>query len=245
MAVASNVLELIELGEPGYDQPLSVRAGCRGRGRWRSTATAMHGLRTNGATITKLSANGAGLSPSAGWATGGVSGASALALGYAGNVWVADSGGNDITVLSNNGVPIPGSPYLGGGLDGPYALAIDSTGGAWVANLNGSSLSRFSNSGAAIAGSPFYGGGLNAPIGLALGWAGECVAGELGQQQRVAVPELGTAAVGGGWICERSTVEPFPPGDRPVRKRVGGEPWRQLNFYGNDHADCGGGRLQW
>ena len=122
----------------------------------------------NGPTVSKLSANGAALSPSTGYATGGVSGPVGIALDTSGNIWVADSGGNDVPVLSNTGTQITGSPYTGGGLSGPFAVAIDSTGGAWVANYTGSSLSRLSNAGETISGSPYYGAGMNQPIGLAL-----------------------------------------------------------------------------
>jgi hypothetical protein len=163
----SNVVELTSSGTRATLNPFTA-GGLEGPGPLAFDGDGNVWVANNGATVSKLSANGAGISPSTGYATGGVSGATALALDTLGNAWVADSGGNDVTVLSNSGAAVAGSPYIGGGLDGPFALAIDSTGGAWVANRTGSSLSRFSNSGATISGSPFYGGGLNAPIGLAL-----------------------------------------------------------------------------
>ncbi len=125
-------------------------------------------ITNNGPTVSKLSANGAALSPSTGFSTGGTSAPAAIALDTAGNSWIADSVGNDIVVLGSSGSAIAGSPYTGGGLSFPFALAIDSSGGAWVGNLVGSSLSRFTSDGTPIAGSPFYGAGLNQPIDLVL-----------------------------------------------------------------------------
>jgi len=122
----------------------------------------------NIATLSKLSPNGAPLSPGGGYNTGGSGSPVGLAIDQAGNVWVADNVGNGLDVLGSSGTSIPGSPYNAGGISGPFAIAIDSTGGAWVANRTGSSLSRVTSFGAAVAGSPFYGAGLNAPIDLAL-----------------------------------------------------------------------------
>jgi hypothetical protein len=122
----------------------------------------------NGPTVSKLSSNGAGLSPGTGYSTGGVSAATAIALDTAGNAWIADSTSNTLIVLANNGVQIPGSPYSGAGIDDPFAIAVDSVGGAWIANRTGSSLSRVTSNGTPVFGSPYYGAGMNSPIDLAV-----------------------------------------------------------------------------
>jgi hypothetical protein len=122
----------------------------------------------NGPTVSKLSANGAALSPGTGFQLGSASAATAFALDTAGNAWVADSTSNTVIVLDNNGSQIPGSPYSGAGITDPFAIAVDSTGGAWVANRTGSSLSRLTSNGTSVFGSPYYGAGLSSPIDLAV-----------------------------------------------------------------------------
>ncbi|WP_035347440.1 NHL repeat-containing protein [Edaphobacter aggregans] len=122
----------------------------------------------NGPTASKLSANGAALSPGAGFSLGDSSAATALALDTSGNAWIADSNSNTVIVLDNNGAQIPGSPYSGAGITDPFAVAVDSTGGAWVANRTGHSLSRLTSNGTAVFGSPYFGAGLSSPIDLAV-----------------------------------------------------------------------------
>ena len=163
---SSNVLELTNSGGHASSNPFSG-AGIQGPGALAFDGSGNVWVLDNGPTVSKLSANGAAISP-AGYGTGGPSVASALALDPSGNVWIANSSGDSVSVLSSSGAPLPGSPYSGGGISGPFALAIDSTGGAWVANRTGSSLSRLAFDGSPIAGSPYFGAGLSAPIDIAL-----------------------------------------------------------------------------
>jgi hypothetical protein len=166
-SLSSSVTELNSAGVRATLNPFSG-AGIQGPNLLAFDGLGNVWIANSGPTVSKLSANGAPLSPSTGFSTGGVSNPSALALDTSGNTWIADSGGNGITVLSSSGAPIPGSPYTGGGINGPFAIAIDSSGGAWIANRLGSSLSRLTSFGDPVYGSPYYGAGLNAPVDMAV-----------------------------------------------------------------------------
>jgi streptogramin lyase len=163
---ASNVVELNSSGSRATLNPFSG-AGIQGPGPLAFDGSGNAWIANSGPSVSKLSANGAALSPSAGFSTNGI-GSTALALDTSGNAWVADYANNNIVVLGQTGAPIPGSPYSGAGINGPFAIAIDSVGGAWVANRTGSSLSRLTSFGDTVAGSPYYGAGLNSPVDLAV-----------------------------------------------------------------------------
>jgi DNA-binding beta-propeller fold protein YncE len=87
-----------------------------------------------------------------------------------GNVWVANSGNNTLTVLAQNGTAVSGSPFSGNGLNAPSAIAIDNTGNAWVANTGGTTVSAFTNIGGTVTSSPFTVG--SAPNSLAFDASG-------------------------------------------------------------------------
>jgi hypothetical protein len=71
----------------------------------------------------------------------------ALAVDASGNVWVANSGMNNVSELSHTGVAASGSPFTVGTT--PDALAVDSAGDIWVGNNGGTgSLIELSSSGA-------------------------------------------------------------------------------------------------
>ena len=82
-----------------------------------------------------------------------------------GNVWVANSGNNTLTVLAQTGKPITGSPFSSNGLNAPAAVAIDASGNGWVANKGGSTVSAFTGAGGLFGSSPFTVG--SAPVALA------------------------------------------------------------------------------
>ena len=100
--------------------------------------------------------------------SGAVNAPNSATIDAAGQIWLANQGNNTLTVLSQTGQPIAGSPFSGNGLSGPVAVAIDSTGQAWVSNKTGNTVSAFTSTGGAVAGSPFHGGGnLSGPAALA------------------------------------------------------------------------------
>jgi hypothetical protein len=87
----------------------------------------------------------------------------------AGNIWIANSGNNSITVLSQGGVPLSFSPLTGNGLNAPSAIAIDIAGDAWIANTGGNSVSAFTSTGATYSSSAFTGANtINAPSAIAI-----------------------------------------------------------------------------
>ena len=166
-SVTSSVTELNGAGSRATLNPFSG-GGIQNPGPIAFDGSGFVWIGNNVATVSRLSPNGAPISPTGGYNTGGSGGPVGLAVDTSGNVWIADSVGSGIDVLSSSGGAIPGTPYTGGGINGPFAVAIDSAGGAWVANRTGSSLSRLTSFGSAVSGSPYYGAGLNAPIDLAL-----------------------------------------------------------------------------
>lgn len=87
-----------------------------------------------------------------------------------GQVWVANSGNNTVSVLAQNGAAVSGSPFSLNGLNGPTAIAIDNTGNAWVANTGGTTVSAFTNIGGTVTSSPFTVG--SAPNSLAFDASG-------------------------------------------------------------------------
>jgi YVTN family beta-propeller protein len=80
-----------------------------------------------------------------------------------GNVWVANSGTNSVTVLAQTGSTA--RTITGSGLTAPSAIAIDSNGNAFVANTGGSTVSAFTNGGVVFGAAPFAVG--TAPSALA------------------------------------------------------------------------------
>jgi streptogramin lyase len=204
---ASNVVELNSSGGRATLNPFSG-AGIQGPGALAFDGSGNAWIANNGPSVSKLSANGAALSSSAGFNTGGV-GSTALALDTSGNVWVADGANNKIEVLSQTGAAIPGSPYSGAGINGPFAIAIDSVGGAWVANRIGSSLSRLTSFGDTVAGSPYYGGGLTAPVDLAVDGLGNVWLANSGSNSVSEFLSTGRPQSGASGYGSAALVNPF------------------------------------
>jgi hypothetical protein len=103
------------------------------------------------------------------YSTGGFNAPKSTTVDASGNIWVANSSGNSVSVLAQTGVPLTGSPFTGNGLAGPVAVAIDAGGNAWVANKSGSAVSAFTLSGATVSGSPFAGAGtISTPTSIAI-----------------------------------------------------------------------------
>jgi hypothetical protein len=100
-----------------------------------------------------------------------------------GNLWVANSGNNSVTVLSQNGVPVSGSPFNGNGLSSPASIAMDAAGNGWAANKSGTSVSVFTPSGAPLSGSPFLGNGsISTPVSIAIDGPGNIWIANIGNQ---------------------------------------------------------------
>jgi hypothetical protein len=85
--------------------------------------------------VTKLSSNGAPLSPSTGFTGGGLDGSTAIAIDGSGNAWVTNTGNATVTELSNTGASIsPSTGYTGGVEFFPFSIAIDGSGNVWTVN---------------------------------------------------------------------------------------------------------------
>jgi len=69
--------------------------------------------------------------------------ASAIAIDGAGTLWIANSGANSVSVVSNAGIPESGTVgYAAARLATPTGIAIDTSGNVWVANATGSSVTE-------------------------------------------------------------------------------------------------------
>ena len=108
------------------------------------------------------------------YAPSGLSSPKSTTIDANGNVWIANSGNNTVTVLKQTGATMTGSPFSSNGLSSPAAIAIDASGNAWVVNKGGTSVSAFTSSGGVFSGSPFTGSGnLSAPSSLAFDAGGD------------------------------------------------------------------------
>jgi hypothetical protein len=98
---------------------------------------------------------------------GGLNVPRGIAVDFSGNIWVANSGNNSVTELSNTGAAISGAAgFTAGAIRSPVALAIDLNNNVWIANSGNSTVTELSNSGAT--GTAFSGGGLNVPSSIAI-----------------------------------------------------------------------------
>ena len=96
-----------------------------------------------------------------------------VTIDAAGNVWIANSGSNTVSVLAATGSPLAASPLSGNGLQAPAAIAIDKNGNAFVANPSANNISAFTNSGSVYNNSPFTASGsLSGPSSLAFDGGG-------------------------------------------------------------------------
>ncbi len=89
--------------------------------------------------------------------TGGgtFNGPATTTVDFNGQVWVANSGNNTVSVLTQTGTPIGASPLSGNSLSSPAAIAIDNSGNAWVADTGSTKVSVFTNTGGVFGSSPF------------------------------------------------------------------------------------------
>jgi sugar lactone lactonase YvrE len=102
---------------------------------------------------------------------GGLNAPTALALDAAGDVWVANAGGNSVTELGPNGAALTGSTgYTGNGnLLGAQGIAVDRTGNVWVADTLLSSVVELTvNNGVVQSNASFTNGGIDGPMGIAI-----------------------------------------------------------------------------
>jgi hypothetical protein len=107
-----------------------------------------------------------------------------ISIDRSGNVWIANTGANNVVELSYAGAALSGEGYVGGGLSAPVAIANDSGGNAWVANFSGNSIAEFSSSGVPTSASPITGSSaLSYPTGIGVDASGNIAVGNGGTGQ--------------------------------------------------------------
>ncbi|HEY0308690.1 MAG TPA: hypothetical protein VGB94_11055 [Acidobacteriaceae bacterium] len=131
-------------------------------------------------SILKLANDGTLLSPSTGYAGGGLSSPFAVAFDASDNAWIVNypyfgtpSAPERLSELSNTGVPISSaSGFTGGGITGAEQMnniAISPNGNVWIPNVDNNTLVGFaSTTGTALTGSAFSGGGIRQPNHVAV-----------------------------------------------------------------------------
>jgi streptogramin lyase len=141
-----------------------------------------------GATLTNCPTGlhtGSPISPSTGFAGGGLATPISIGFDTNANVWVANFGlGGSITELCGSarvgcgrnvhtGSPLSSSSgFTQPGIDAPLGLAVDAADNIWMVNSGGSDVTIFAPSLSAAAYSPALGGGLDFPTAIALDGAG-------------------------------------------------------------------------
>jgi len=91
--------------------------------------------------------------------TGGtMSTPSGIANDASGNIWVANSGNNSVTKLTNAGA---GQNFTAGSMNAPSSIALDSSGNAWITNSGNNTLTKLNSTGST--GTIFSGNGLSSP----------------------------------------------------------------------------------
>ncbi|HEY0306626.1 MAG TPA: hypothetical protein VGB94_00545 [Acidobacteriaceae bacterium] len=91
-----------------------------------------------------------------------------IANDASGNVWIANSGDDSVTLLNSTGTMQFHTVGAAGSV--PYAIAVDANGGAWLANSGNATLVPVTGTGSI--GAAVSGNGLNAPKGIAIDAAG-------------------------------------------------------------------------
>jgi streptogramin lyase len=110
-----------------------------------------------------------------------LSGPYKIAIDATGNVWVADAGGNSVTMLDAAAGYVTGSVFgpSGAGLLLPTGIAIDLGGNVWVSNFDGDTISELTAASNYSTGLNFAptGAAFNSPLRIALDASGNVWAG--------------------------------------------------------------------
>lgn len=111
---------------------------------------------------------------------GGLNAPIQLTVDASGDIWVANSLGNSLSLFNAAGKPLSAIGFTGGGLSIPFGVAINSVGNVWVSNEGNNTLSEFTSHGVPISpASGFTGGGLEIPQYIAIDasnrvWVANC-----------------------------------------------------------------------
>jgi len=153
---SSSVSEFSPMGSPTFASGLSGYGINQSRGMaldadsnvWISNEQTA--LNSGSGDITKLSSSGQSLSGSGGFSAGGIFFPIGIAADTNGNIWVADYGDANITVLNSSGVPLSGSGFGNGSVEFPVAIAIDANHNAWVGNQGVDFITKISPDGSKV-----------------------------------------------------------------------------------------------
>jgi len=116
--------------------------------------------------VSKFTAAGAPLSPSAGFTQGSLDGSQGTVVDQAGDLWFANYHGNSVTKYPG-GDPAAAVNFADIGLDTPFDAAIDDGGNVWITSFGNDLVFKLDPNGALVT-TPFSGGGLSKPLGLAI-----------------------------------------------------------------------------
>jgi streptogramin lyase len=100
------------------------------------------------------------------YAPAGLSAPTGIAADQAGNIWLANSTSNSVTLLAPTGAP---TATYASGQAGSGAIAIDLGGNAWVASKSSGSILKVTNAGVV---STYSGGGLSTTNAIAIDGTG-------------------------------------------------------------------------
>lgn len=100
--------------------------------------------------IIKLSSTGESLSGGNGFSSGGIYFPLGIAADTNGNIWVADFGDSNVTLLNSNGTPLSASGFGHGFVVLPTSIAVDSGHNAWVGNQGADFITRISPDGSQV-----------------------------------------------------------------------------------------------
>jgi len=130
---------------------------------------------------------------------GGISAPKDIAIDGAGNVWITNPGGNDVTKLSPLGVVATGSPFSA--RDASF-VAVDTSNQAWVTSESGNEIFAFTSTGGTVSGSPFTPTGLlgnpvlNNPQGIAIDTSGDILVASEGNAELFKLTSAGSNILG-------------------------------------------------
>ena len=148
---------------------------------------------------------------------GGLNYPDSIAFDHAGNAWVANMDGNNLTELSPTGVPSANSPISGGGLKFVTQVIVDGLGNIWATSFNTAGLAEFTPAGVALSPSTgFYAGSGGDGNSLAIDssgnlWSSTYTAATINEVVGVGGPSVNPIALARKDRDDRDSAVGYPP----------------------------------